>query len=83
MAVTGLSESAREAEEYPVDLDDWIERELAEIFQEAERIAETEKPEVARWFYQVPFPGVRYYLDREWPASVKPGRRSGAPRKDS
>jgi hypothetical protein len=80
MAEAALWESAREAEDWPVDLDDWIARELGEIVREAERVSDSEEPEAAVWFYQVPFPGVRYYSNRAWPSSVKPGRRSGAPR---
>tara|TARA_B100000315_G_scaffold115492_1_gene106031 strand:+ start:720 stop:971 length:252 start_codon:yes stop_codon:yes gene_type:complete len=81
MAAAALWESAREAEEFPADLDAWIAKELAEIVREAERVSKTEKPGAASWFYQVPFPGVRYYSDRAWPHAVKPGRRRGAPRK--
>jgi hypothetical protein len=81
MAAAALWESAREAEDLPAVLDAWIERELAEIIQKAERVTVAEVPEVPSWFYQVPFPGVRYYSNREWPPSVKPGRRRGAPRK--
>ena len=80
MAAATLWESAREAEEFPADLDAWLAKELAEIVQEAERVSETEGPGAAGWFYQVPFPGVRYYSDREWPSSVKPGRRRSTPR---
>jgi hypothetical protein len=78
MAEAALWESAREAEDWPADLDDWIARELAEIVREAERVSEPEEPGVAVWFYQVPFPGVRYYSNWDWPSSVKPGRRRGA-----
>ena len=80
MAESALRESAREAEDWPADLDDWIARELAEILREAERVSEPEEPGAGVWSYRVPFPGVRYYSNREWPSSVKPGRRRGAPR---
>jgi len=79
MAEAALWESTREAEDSRTYLDEWIERELAEIVQEAERDAETKEPGVACWFYRVPFSGVRYYSDREWPSSVKPGIRRARP----
>ncbi len=62
MADAGLRDIIVEAEDLPVDLDDWIARELAEIIQEAEKVPVKEEPEVTGWFYQVPFPGVRYYV---------------------
>ena len=75
MAAAALEERTEEEEENSADLDARVARELAEIVQEAERVSEPDVPEVARWCYLVPFPGVRYYLDRERPSPVKSKKR--------
>jgi hypothetical protein len=75
MATAGLAGQAKELQEGPEQLMAEMEREVAEILQDAGLGSGLGRNETAGWYYWMPFPGTRYYLYSQWPPPVEQAKR--------